>query len=152
MVGQTTDGKDVTDEESKKVDTIYCARNQTLDIPLLYVYKQNKFTEDGYFDLDPDANPKTIRILPIPVAKPLLFKSLTSGIYKLEGERLWIAFRQAVPAPEKFESTPGSGVTLLELQRSEPKKEEQAEAKTSGQNAAVESVEVKKAQDAEEKK
>jgi len=42
-------------------------------------------------------------------------------------DRLWIAYRVGGPAPEKFESTPGSGVTLLELQRNVPKKEEQAE-------------------------
>jgi RND family efflux transporter MFP subunit len=41
------------------------------------------------------------------------------GIYRFDGDRLTIAYRQDGPAPEKFESTPGSGVTLLELKRGE---------------------------------
>jgi uncharacterized protein (TIGR03067 family) len=43
-----------------------------------------------------------------------------NGIYKLNGDRLTIAYRTNGPRPEKFESTPSSGVTLLELQRAKP--------------------------------
>jgi RND family efflux transporter MFP subunit len=39
------------------------------------------------------------------------------GIYKFDRDRLWIAYRRGGPAPEKFESTPDSGITLLELKR-----------------------------------
>ncbi len=42
------------------------------------------------------------------------------GIYKIDGDRLTIAYRKNGPAPDKFESAPGSGVTLLELKRSAP--------------------------------
>ncbi len=41
------------------------------------------------------------------------------GIYKFEGERLTIAFRKGDAPPEKFESKPGSDVTLLVLERPE---------------------------------
>ena len=41
------------------------------------------------------------------------------GIFKIDGDRLTIALRKDGPAPDKFESTPGSGVTLLELKRAE---------------------------------
>ncbi len=43
------------------------------------------------------------------------------GIYKLEGSQLFIAYRAGGPRPEKFESPPGSGVTLLVLERSKPR-------------------------------
>jgi RND family efflux transporter MFP subunit len=39
------------------------------------------------------------------------------GIYKFDGDRLLIAYRQDGPRPETFESAPGSGVILLVLQR-----------------------------------
>jgi uncharacterized protein (TIGR03067 family) len=42
------------------------------------------------------------------------------GVYKLEGDRLTIACRKGGPRPEKFRSKPGSGVTLLVLQRAKP--------------------------------
>jgi hypothetical protein len=42
------------------------------------------------------------------------------GIYKLDGDRLTIACRKDGPRPEKFESLPSSGVTLLELERTKP--------------------------------
>jgi RND family efflux transporter MFP subunit len=44
-----------------------------------------------------------------------------AGIYRIADDRLTIAYRDSGPAPEKFESTPGSGVTLLELKRGKPK-------------------------------
>ena len=39
------------------------------------------------------------------------------GIYKLESDRLTVAYRKGGPRPDKFESAPGSGITLLVLQR-----------------------------------
>ena len=73
-----------------------------------------------------------------------------SGIYKFEGDRLWIAFRINGQVPEKFESPPGSGVTLLELRKNEPNKAEQAEAKPAGQNPAAEKPEMQKPQGQDE--
>ena len=42
------------------------------------------------------------------------------GIYKLDGDRLTLAYHQGEPRPEKFESKPGSGVTLLVLEKKKP--------------------------------
>ena len=43
-----------------------------------------------------------------------------NGIYKLDGDRLTIAYRKDGPRPERFESPHGSGVTLFELERPKP--------------------------------
>ena len=43
------------------------------------------------------------------------------GIYKFDGDQLKIAYRKEGPPPEKFESLRGSGVTIVELQKKEPK-------------------------------
>ena len=43
-----------------------------------------------------------------------------SGIYKLEDNHLTIAYCKDGPRPETFESTPGSGVTLIVLEREMP--------------------------------
>jgi hypothetical protein len=53
-----------------------------------------------------------------------------SGIYRIEndGKRLTIAFREGGAPPEKFESTPGSGVTLFELEKNESPKPEKKES------------------------
>jgi uncharacterized protein (TIGR03067 family) len=42
------------------------------------------------------------------------------GIYKFDSDRLTIAYRKGGPPPEKFESIPGSGVTLLTLKKLKP--------------------------------
>ena len=42
------------------------------------------------------------------------------GIYKLKENRLTIVYREGDSPPEEFESTPGSGVTLLVLERPKP--------------------------------
>jgi uncharacterized protein (TIGR03067 family) len=42
------------------------------------------------------------------------------GVYKFEGAQLSIAYRAGGPQPETFESKPGSGVTLLVLERPKP--------------------------------
>ena len=44
------------------------------------------------------------------------------AIYKLNANRLTIAYRIDGPTPEKFESTPGSGVTLLVMEKVKPAK------------------------------
>ena len=47
---------------------------------------------------------------------------LLHGIYKFDADRLTIAYRIDGPAPEKFESPPGSGVTLLVMEKAKPAK------------------------------
>ena len=49
-----------------------------------------------------------------PSRQPLL------GIYKLEDKRMTMAFHVGEPRPQNFESTPGSGITLLVLERGQP--------------------------------
>ena len=44
-------------------------------------------------------------------------KEELAGIYTFDGDRLTIAYRKGGLLSEKFESTPGSGVTLLVLER-----------------------------------
>ena len=80
---------------------------------------------DCIYVIDPDKDPKQIKIYPTnpglrPGQDPL--RSIAYGIYKIDGDRLRIAYRRGGPAPEKFESAPGSGITLLELQRERAKK------------------------------
>ena len=85
----------------------------------------------GQYFLDAAKQPKTIKIttyLDPETEKPQKREYL--GIYKLEGDRLQIAYRQGGPAPEKFESLPGSGVTLLVLQRPRPEQPKAAERAT----------------------
>ncbi len=57
---------------------------------------------EGGYKRDPKGSPK---------------KEELRGIYRFEGKRLTIAFRKGDKLPEKFASQPGSGVTLLVLER-----------------------------------
>jgi uncharacterized protein (TIGR03067 family) len=72
--------------------------------------------------LDPAKQPKTITLIKWKTLdRPNDYqKEEYRGIYKLDANRLTIAFRKDGPRPEKFESTPGSGVTLLEMERPKP--------------------------------
>ena len=70
--------------------------------------------------LDPAAKPKKITIDAPPFGVEPGRKTDLLGIYKFDGDRLTIAYRQGGPRPEKFESTPGSGVTLLVLEKPKP--------------------------------
>ena len=72
----------------------------------------------GVYFLDPAKQPKTITLFDY-LSDFTLDKKAEHGIYKLEGDRLTIAFRKADKPPENFESKPGSGVTLMVLKRSE---------------------------------
>jgi uncharacterized protein (TIGR03067 family) len=67
--------------------------------------------------LDPAKEPKTITLVQ---QQDVFEKKQRLGIYRLDGDRLEIAYRESGPRPEKFESPPGSGITLLVLQRSKP--------------------------------
>jgi uncharacterized protein (TIGR03067 family) len=75
----------------------------------------------GPYELGPTKHPKTIRIVTYYDYENKKFERReVLGIYKLEGDRLTIAYRKGTSPPEKFESLPGSGVTLLVLQKKEP--------------------------------
>lgn len=63
--------------------------------------------------IDPTLQPKSIQMTVSVGMKGQVDRY--AGIYKLDGDRLVIAFRKNGPAPETFESKPGSGVTLLTL-------------------------------------
>ncbi len=60
------------------------------------------------------------RILLPDVKSDMSHGDCLDGIYRLDGDRLQIAYRANGPPPEKFESTPGSGVTYLALERPKP--------------------------------
>ena len=68
--------------------------------------------------LDPTKQPKTITIAATDFDGSFALKTnALFGIYKFENDRLIIAYRLGAGRPDKFESTPGSGVTLLVLER-----------------------------------
>jgi len=72
-------------------------------------------SEGGPFALDETKQPKRF------VVRTGDDKEL-AGIYMLSGDRLTIAYCRGDKPPEKFESKPGSGVTLLVLQKFDPSK------------------------------
>jgi uncharacterized protein (TIGR03067 family) len=78
---------------------------------------------NGQFELIETAEPKEIRITSFSQesVQREIEKVKLNGIYKLDGNRLTIAYRTDKPTPAKFESGTDSDVTLLELQRLEPK-------------------------------
>ena len=74
------------------------------------------------FLLDETKNPKQITVFTTDALSATPMKKIKlNGIYKLEGDRLTLAYRKGDEPPEKFESAAGSGVTLLELKRGESK-------------------------------
>ncbi len=80
------------------------------------------------FVLDVMTQPKQITLFRWQREDEKLTEQRSSGIYKLDGNRLTVAYRKDGPRPEKFESLPGSGVTLLELERAKPQPAAPAEA------------------------
>ncbi len=79
----------------------------------------------GTYLVGPDKEPRTITFFstlqPVRSNLPFIADAKLAAIYKLDNDRLSIAFRHGGPRPEKFESTPDSGVTLLVLERGELK-------------------------------
>jgi uncharacterized protein (TIGR03067 family) len=67
-----------------------------------------------------------------------------AGIYRINGDQLTIAYRDSGPAPEKFESTPGSGVTLLELKRGKPKSKDVVESPANNASPPAQQTEAAK--------
>jgi uncharacterized protein (TIGR03067 family) len=72
-----------------------------------------------FYMLDMTAQPKTIKFICYNPNEKIKYQF--SGIYQFDGDGLQIAYRKKAPAPKKFESTPGSDVTLLVLKRNPPK-------------------------------
>jgi HlyD family secretion protein len=80
------------------------------------------FQVSGGFTLDETTRPKRISIsAAVMVMGKYTPDQQLNGIYKIDRYRLTIAYRRNGPAPDKFESTPGSGVTVVELKRQERK-------------------------------
>ena len=75
--------------------------------------------------LNPAIEPKRISIYEHKIYEQRVTNSipewvLYSGIYKFDDDYLTIAYRKGDAPPEKYESKPGSAVTLLVLKRLEP--------------------------------
>jgi uncharacterized protein (TIGR03067 family) len=87
----------------------------------------NQSAVTGSYFLEEDKNPKRIQFhftLGAGISEQGVITTkdiVLRGIYKMEGDRLTIAYREDDKPLEKFESTTGSIVTLLELKRGEPK-------------------------------
>jgi len=76
----------------------------------------HRYSGDPYV-LAPAKQPKAITISRYNAFVSPPEKQEWLGIYRFEDGNLTIAYRQNGPRPEKFESTPGSGVTLLVLEK-----------------------------------
>ena len=118
---QIDDGKAVSKEE---LDRRTCIFSQDL-------FSLNFFTADRKgggplanmsYSLDASKQPKAINFFHCEQVEAGNKYEPFPGIYKLDKDRLTIAYRKGGPRPEKFESQPGSGVTLLVLRRTEPPK------------------------------
>ena len=70
--------------------------------------------------LDVGKEPKWLTIFSQGSADPADKRQEWMGIYKLEDKQLHLAYRMSGPRPEQFASQPGSGVTLLVLERPKP--------------------------------
>ena len=73
-------------------------------------------TDGWQYVLDPTRQPKTISLITLYRRHPSDKEEKLSGIYKFDSNRLTIAYRKGDKPPEKFESPPGSGVTLWVLE------------------------------------
>jgi HlyD family secretion protein len=113
VIGQTEDGKPTSVESLQSLTAMFS------DIGFGITSR----TPGGYpvFDgpcvLDTAKQPKTITMRATGLGNMSPEPHELFGIHKLDGDRLHIAYRWNGPRPEKFESTPGSGVTLLVLER-----------------------------------
>ncbi len=91
---------------------------------------------DGLFVLDAAKQPKRITIESGKYEDNTFQREDLVGIYEFEGDRLRIAYRKGGPAPEKFESAAGSGITLLVLNEHERRGPTAAPPRQAGQGAA----------------
>ena len=97
--------------------------------------RQLSFREDHYFHIKPDDGTTFGTYVLDPTTQPKRISFYTDkykkdedpereyhqGIYKFDGDRLLIAYRKDGPVPDDFESTAGSGVTRLVLERTKPR-------------------------------
>jgi uncharacterized protein (TIGR03067 family) len=130
MVAQVEDGKAASGIGKAASDV---GREGIFSFSLAFSHEQCSFdflrrgrghASSAVFDLDPAQQPKAITIFSIPLwpfdhigSDPAQPKQGLCGIYRLEGDKLTIAYRQGGPRPGKFESAPGSGVTLLTFRK-----------------------------------
>jgi uncharacterized protein (TIGR03067 family) len=80
------------------------------------IWEGQNQSESGAFTLDTAKQPKEITIILSEYEQGKEVIKRLCGIYEYHADRLTIAYRQGGPPPQKFESTPGSGVTLLVLE------------------------------------
>jgi uncharacterized protein (TIGR03067 family) len=131
VISQVEDGKVIAEEKVRKTRLPFssggCGNGFTVfstDNPSVGAWDRISSLYWGRFTLNPGSQPKSITLF----NNRIMFQEHNGstvpetlhGIYKLDGGRLTIAFRKGDAPPEKFESTPGSGVTLLVLERSKP--------------------------------
>ncbi|MGA2257216.1 MAG: TIGR03067 domain-containing protein, partial [Thermoguttaceae bacterium] len=116
VIGQTDDGKPASAEFLQSLTGSWSEIGFAISAPGM-----RDILFNGPCVLDAAKNPKTITIrAQIEVKSGQGSKTEWHeffGIYKIENDRLQIAYRRDGPRPEKFESTPGSGVTLWVFER-----------------------------------
>ena len=122
VISQTESGKSVSGAESPR-------RCEFQDhwFRVVELFPNEKIVKvqhlGGLYTMDASKQPKTITIYKHKLQSDEHANYRDQellGIYKFDGDRLTIAYRQGEPRPEKFESPPGSGVTLLVLERPKP--------------------------------
>ncbi|MGO9112680.1 MAG: efflux RND transporter periplasmic adaptor subunit [Thermoguttaceae bacterium] len=115
MVTRIEDGETMPEEKDQARPTFQFSEYRVSGINPFIKHERNPFTQWGFM-LDPGKQPKTITMHGESLVGTRKSHEFL-GIYKFENDRLTIAYRQDGPRPMKFESTPGSGVTLLMLER-----------------------------------
>jgi uncharacterized protein (TIGR03067 family) len=144
LVSATVDGGELPAEEIAAVRTMHMGESEG-DPPAELSFTDYDFSTNakfltktlsrggypesplrGRYRLDSSQRPKAISLHCYSSIPP---EEEPRGIYELSGDRLRIAWRQGEPRPKEFKSEPGSGVTLLELERERPEAPAGAEPK-----------------------
>jgi uncharacterized protein (TIGR03067 family) len=121
-IQQVEDGKSASNEELRRT----CYTVLVLLSKQLCIFGKHRIDADGTMDptfemmrftLDSSKQPKQITFVEGGQEGQTTPRTILPGIYRLEGDVLLIAYRKGVNPPEQFASTPGSGVTLLQLRR-----------------------------------
>ncbi len=124
ILSQTIDGNSVSKEQLPSTgysfrDNLFSTTENTMMVqngPHVSMGR-GKITRNGTYVLDAAKQPKQITTHSFGRGTPA--REDLFGIYKFERDRLTIAWRKDGPPPDKFESQPGSGVTLIELQKAD---------------------------------
>ena len=128
VAGQTNDGKVVAREELLPLELYSLSfsyqecliPNPVLDSILNWHKRGSSAELTGFlYRLDTAKQSNTIAFVSYDPNERKKYEFL--GIYKFDGDRLQIAFGKDNQPPEKFESTPGSEITLLTLQKAQHK-------------------------------